>query len=49
MSDTLILVAALAAFGGLLIGWMLLPIPTESEELAAPNGWPATVPVQAAG
>jgi hypothetical protein len=45
MIDTIVLLVALAAFGGLLIGWMLLPIPTEAEEVATPSGRPATVPV----
>jgi hypothetical protein len=45
MTDTLILLAALAAFGGLLSAWMLLPISTETEEIAATDGRPATIPV----
>ena len=44
MTDTIFLVAALAAFGGLLSGWMLLPISTETGEIATPNDRPATVP-----
>ena len=45
MTDTLILLAALTAFAGLLLGWMLLPLSTGTEELDTPSGRPATVPV----
>lgn len=47
MTDTIIIFAALAAFGGLVSGWLLLPVSTETEEIAAPNCRPATVPAEA--
>ncbi|HEY7066381.1 MAG TPA: hypothetical protein VII06_33215 [Chloroflexota bacterium] len=39
-TDLILLTVALASFGVLLIGWMLLPTPAV-EELPAPTGMPA--------
>ena len=39
MTDTIMLLASLASFGVLLIGWMVLPTPVVTEETA-----PAAMP-----
>ena len=39
VTDTMVLLAALTAFGVLMLGWMMLPIPTATKDTAA-AGWP---------